>query len=81
MVAKRQAESAADLAAKREQKRARLERKARGHAPVPKRGEDPAHDQTEKQLARLATRCAGRPGARGGEGGGRGSKLARLAAR
>lgn len=90
-VAKRQAESAAEAGARREQKKARLERKRRGHAPVPRRGEEPAHDATEKQLSRLATKgvvllfnaigkaqkAAAVAGGAGGKGAAKPAKLAR----
>ncbi len=61
-VAKRQAEDEAEAAAKREAKKARLERRRRGHVTVPRKGEDPQHDLLEKGLGRLATRWVWLPG-------------------
>ncbi|GIL57774.1 hypothetical protein Vafri_12918 [Volvox africanus] len=55
-VAKRQAEEDADAEARRDAKRARQELRQRGHVKVPRKGEDPGHDQLEKQLGRLATK-------------------------
>ncbi|GIL90858.1 hypothetical protein Vretimale_17171 [Volvox reticuliferus] len=55
-VAKRQAQEDADAEARRDAKRARQERRQRGHVKVPRKGEDPVHDQLEKQLGRLATK-------------------------
>jgi hypothetical protein len=55
-IAKRKAEDAEEAAASREAKKLRQEMKQRGHEVPPRRGQDPAADQREKALQRLATK-------------------------
>lgn len=53
-VLKRQREEAAEEAIERKAKMLRQEMRKRGHAKVPRRGEEPSHDVTEKLLLRTA---------------------------
>lgn len=55
-IARRAAEDQALSEARAEARRARSERRSRGHASVPRRGEDPGHDLLEKGLGKLATK-------------------------
>lgn len=55
-LAARLAADAAEAVVRREARQRRQEAKRAGHAGVPVRGEDPAHDQREKQLTKLATK-------------------------
>lgn len=55
-MAKRKAEEQEAAKANRAAKKLRLEMRRRGHVKVPKKGQEPAADQREKQLTSLATR-------------------------
>ncbi|EFN59288.1 hypothetical protein CHLNCDRAFT_137629 [Chlorella variabilis] len=55
-IAKRKAEDAEEQQADREAKKLRQEMKKRGHVVPRRRGQDPAADQQDKALARLATK-------------------------
>eukprot|EP00798_Chlamydomonas_sp_ICE-L_P016812 gene16812-23094_t len=55
-VQKRKADESEAGKANRALKKAKLEMKKRGHAPVTKKGEDPALDLKEKQFAKMATK-------------------------
>lgn len=55
-MAKRKAEEQEAAKANRAAKKLRLEMRRRGHVKVPKKGQEPAADQQEKQLTSLATR-------------------------
>lgn len=60
-VLKRQREEAAAEATDRKARHLRQEMRRRGHAKVPRRGEDPAQDAAEKLLLRTARRVCARP--------------------
>lgn len=60
-VLKRQREEAAAEATDRKARHLRQEMRRRGHAKVPRRGEDPAQDAAEKLLLRTARRVCVRP--------------------
>ena len=57
-VQKRKREEAEEVAATKVARQARKERRKRGHVRVPRKGRDAERDAREKDLARVATKCA-----------------------